>query len=100
VKPVLHVVMQVVEVYERSFPQVIVGEVELAHLGGQDGLRGGRQRGVAHSQRLVVREVARLLLWRECVAAQVHREDEISLLDDLLAIEVKVREVQEQGVLI
>ncbi len=30
----------------------------------------------------------------------MHREDEISLLDDLLAIEVKVREVQEQGVLV
>ena len=36
----------------------------------------------------------------ERVAAQVHREDEVGLLDDLLAIEVKVREVQEQGVLV
>src|SRR6266699_4228967 len=92
--------MQVLEVYERGLAQVIVGEVELAHLGGEDGLRGGRQRGVAHGQRLVVREVARLLLWRERVAAQLHREDEVGLLDNLLAIEVKVWEVQEQGILV
>ena len=30
----------------------------------------------------------------------MHREDEVGLLDDLLAIEIKVREVQEQGVLV
>src|SRR5690242_17651470 len=44
VDPVLHVVMQVVEVYERSFTEVIVGELELAHLGSQDSLCAGRQR--------------------------------------------------------
>src|SRR5207248_1614778 len=82
------------------FTEVIIGEVELAYLRGQNCLRGGRQRGVAHGQRLVVREVARLLFWREHVAAQMHSEDEVGLLDDLLAIEVKVREVQEQRVLV
>src|SRR5258708_19947496 len=92
--------MQVVEIYERSFTQVIIGELELAHLGSQDSLCGSRQRGVAHGQRLIVREVARLLLWRERVAAQVHGEDEVGLFDDLLAIEVKVREMQEQRVLV
>ena len=74
--------------------------MELPHLGSDNGLCGGRQRGVAHGQRLVVCEIARLLLLRESVAAQVHSEDEIGLLDDLLAIEVKVREVQEQRVLV
>ena len=74
--------------------------MELAHLGGQHGLRGSRQRGVAHGQRLIVREVARFLLWRERVAVQLHRQDEVGLFDYLLTIEVKVVEVQEQRVLI
>ena len=98
--PVPHIVRQVVQVYERRLAQVVVGELELAHFGGEHCLYACRQRGVAHGQRLIVREVARLLLWRERVAAQVHGEDEVGLFDDLLAIEVKVREVQEQGVLV
>src|SRR5437588_2340657 len=92
--------MQVVQVYERRLAQVIVGKLDLAHLGSEDGLYGGRQRGIAYGKRLVVCEVARLLLWSERVAAQVHRQDKVGLLDDLLAIEIKVREVQQQGVLL
>ena len=48
---------------------------------------------------LVVVEVARLLLVGEGVAAQVHRQHEVGLLDDLLAVQVEVREVQQQRVL-
>jgi len=91
---------QVVQVHERRFGQVVIGEIELAYFSGEDGLYGCRQRGVAHGQRLVVREVARLLLCRERVAAHEHRENEVRLLDHLLAIEVKVRKVQKQGMLV
>ena len=100
VESVPRVLCYVMQIYERGLAQVVVGELELAHLGSKDGLRGCRQRGVAYSDRLVVCEVARLLLWRERIATQMHREDEVGLLDNLLAIEVKVREVQEQGVLV
>src|SRR5260370_31297308 len=55
---------------------------------------------MAPGQRRVVREVARLLLDAEDLAAQVHRQDEVCLFDDLLAIEVEVGEVQEQRVLV
>ena len=69
-------------------------------LGCDHRLRAGRQRRVANGQRLVVGEVARLLLVGERVAAPVQREHEVGLLDDLLAVEVEVREVQEQRVLV
>ena len=49
---------------------------------------------------LVVGEVARLLLVGERVAEDVQREHEVGLLDDLLAVEVEVGEVQEQRVLL
>src|SRR6266487_1942264 len=98
--PVPRVMLQVVEIHERSIGKVVVGEVELTHLGSEDGLCACRQRGGAHSQRLVVREVARLLLRRESLTAQMHRKNEIGMLEDLLAIEVKVRGMQEQRVLV
>ena len=37
---------------------------------------------------------------RERVAAQVHRQHEVGLLDDLLAVQVEVGEVQQQRVLL
>ena len=80
--------------------EVVVGEFEMPDLGGDHRLRAGRQRRVAHRDRLVVREVARLLLEREGVAPQVHRQHEVGLLDDLLAVEVEVREVEQQRVLV
>ena len=95
-----HVVLQVVEIHERRFAEVIVGELELPHLGSDDRLRGRRKRRIAHGQRLVVRKVARLLLGGERVASQLHREHEVGLLDDLLAIKIEVRKVQQQWVLI
>ena len=64
----------------------------MADLGGDHRLRAGRQRRIAHGERLVVGEVARLLLVGEGVAAEVQREHEVGLLDDLLAVEVEVRD--------
>ena len=61
--------------------------------------RNAPLQGVVGELELLPR-VARLLLWGERVATQVHREDEVGLLDDLLVIEVEVWEVQEQGVLV
>ena len=86
------------QVHQRGLAEVVVGELEVADLGGDDRLRARRQRRVAHGERLVVGEVARLLLGGERVAAQVHRQHEVGLLDHLLAVEVEVREVQQQRV--
>ena len=100
VQAVAGVVLEVVEVHQRRLAEVVVGELEVADLGRDHRLRARRERRVAHGQRLVVGEVARLLLVGEGVAAQVQREHEVGLLDDLLAVEVEVREVQQQRVLV
>ena len=50
---------QVVQVDERRLAEVVVGEVEVADLGGDDRLDRRRQRRVADGDRLVVLEVAR-----------------------------------------
>ena len=89
--------LQVVEVHENGSAQVVVGELEVSHLGGDDRLGARRERGVAQGPRLVVGEVARLLVVGERVAAQVERKDEVGLLDDLLAIELEVREMEEKA---
>src|SRR5579872_1698352 len=94
------IVFQVVEVHERGLAQVVVGELELAHLGGNNGLSGGRQRGVTHSNRFIVCEVALLLFKRESVTTEMHGEDEVCLFDDLFAVKVEIREMQEQRVLV
>src|SRR2546430_8782522 len=49
----------------------------------------------AHGQRLVVGEVPRLLLGGERVAAQLHGEHHVGLLDDLLAVQLEVRRSEE-----
>ena len=84
----------------RSLAEVVVGELEVADLGCHDRLGGGGQRGVSYGECLVVGEVPGLLLLAERIAEDVHREHEVGLLDDLLAVEVEVREVQEQGILL
>jgi len=76
----------------------VVGEVEVADLGRGDRLTARRQRRVAHGDRVVVVEVAELLLGGERVAEQVGRIDQVGLLDDLFAVEVVVRIVQQQRV--
>ena len=56
------VVLEVAEVHQRGLAEVVVGQLEVADLGRDDGLDARRQRRVADGQRLVVGEVARLLL--------------------------------------
>ena len=100
VQPVAGVVLEVLEIDQGGFGEVVVGQLEVPDLGRDDRLGAGRQRGVAHGQRLVVGEVAGLLLGAEGVSAQVQGEHEVGLLDHLLAIEVEVGEVQQQRVLL
>ena len=92
------VVLEIVEVHQRGLAEVVVCELHVPDLGRDHGLRAGRERRVAHGDRLVVVEVARLLLVAEGVAAPVEREHEVGLLHDLLAVEVEVREVEQQRV--
>ena len=54
--------LEVVQVHERGLGEVVVGELEVADLGGDHRLGAGRERRVADGERLVVLEVARLLL--------------------------------------
>ncbi len=98
VQAVADVAVEVVQVRERGLRPVVVGEVEVPYLGGDHRLRGGRQRGVPHRPRLVVGEVAGLLLGRERVAAHVHGQHQVGLLDDLRPVELEVRVVEQQGV--
>ena len=100
VQPVGGVVVAVAQVHQRGLGQVVGGQVEMPDLGGDDGLGAGRQRRVAHGQRLVVVEGARLLGQRERVAGPVQREHEVGLLDHLAAVEVEVGHVQQQRVLV
>ena len=62
VEAVAAVVLEVVEVHQRRLAEVVVGELEVPGLRRHHRLHAGRERGVAHGQRLVVGEVARLLL--------------------------------------
>ena len=57
---VARVAREVVQVHERGLREVVVGELEVADLGGDHRLAAGRERGVADRQRLVVLEVTRL----------------------------------------
>ena len=98
VQPVPRVVLEIVQVHQRGLGEVVVREFQVAGLGGEDGLGARRQRRVAHRQRLVVGEGARLVLGGERVAAPVHREDQVGLLDHLLAVDVEVRRVQQERV--
>ena len=56
------VAREVVQVDEGRLAEVLVGEVEMPDLGGDDRLDRRRQRRVAHRDGLVVVEVAPLLL--------------------------------------
>src|SRR5919108_3457579 len=67
--PVAGVALEVVEIHQRGLTEVVVGKLHMADLGGEDGLRAGRQRRVAHGPLLVVLEVAGLLLSGKRVAA-------------------------------
>src|SRR6478752_2777641 len=69
VHAVAGVLLQVVQIHQRGLAEVVVGELEVTDLGGDDGLGAGGERRVAHGQPFVVGEVARLLLGCERVAA-------------------------------
>ena len=85
--PSTHVVVEVAQVHERGFRQVVVGQVEVPDLGRHHGLDARGQRRVAHRQALVVLEVASLLLGSERIATQVERQHEVRLLDHLPAVQ-------------
>jgi hypothetical protein len=93
VEALVGVLVQVVQVERRRFGQVVGGELELSHLSGDDRLRGRGERRVAHRERLLVRERARLLPRGERLVREVQRQHEIRLLHDLLAVQIEVREV-------
>src|SRR5882672_4540872 len=95
-----HVVLEVAQVHQRRLAEVVVRELEVADLGRDDRLRARRKRRVAHGDGFVIGEVPRLLLVGECVPSEMHRQHEVCLLDDLLAIEVEVGEVKEERVLV
>ena len=96
VQAVAGVLHQVAEVHPGGLAEVVVGELDVPDLRRDDRLGARAQRAVAHRDRLVVGEVARLLLVAEAVAAQVEREHEVGLLDHLRAVELVVRDVQQQ----
>src|SRR5439155_27039600 len=100
VNAVARVVLEVMEIHERGLSEVVVGELEVPDLRCDYRLRAGRERGVADGQGLVVGEISGLFLIGEGVATPVQREHEVGLLENLLAVEVEVGEVQEQWVLI
>ena len=58
VQPVGGIAREVVEVDERRLAKVVVGEIEVTDLGGDDAWMARRQRRVAHGDALVVVEVA------------------------------------------
>ena len=92
--------VQVVEIDERRLGGVVEREPQVAGVGRGDRLGARGQRRVANGDALVVVEVARPLLGRELIGEELHREHEVRLLDDLLAIEIEVGEVQHQRILI
>ena len=72
----------------------------MTDLGSENSLRDARQGRVAHGQRFVVVEVPAFLFRVELVRTQVHRQHQVGLFGDLLAVEVEVRHVLEQRVLV
>ena len=72
----------------------------MADLGGDDRLHARRQRRVVGGDRVVVVEVAALLLTREALGAQVHREHHVGLLQHLEAVDHERVVVEQQGVVV
>ena len=93
------VLLQVVDVHQRGFAEIVVREPQMPDLGRDDRLAARRQGRVAHRQRFAVLEVPRLVPMIEGVAAQVQRQHQVRLLDHLLAVQLEVGEVQQQRVL-
>ena len=100
VHAVAGVLFQVLQVHQRGLAQVVEGEGEVTGLGRDDRLGAGRQRGVAHGERFVVGEIPPLLLRGEVGVAQLHREHQVGLFDDLLAVQVEVGVVEQQRIVV
>ena len=98
VQAVAGVVMDVVQVDKGRFVGIVVRQLEMTDLGTDDRLHVRRQRRVAHGSRLVVVDVAGLVRVAEAVPERAHRELEVGLLDDLAAIQLEVRHVQQQWI--
>ena len=99
VQAVFGVVVQVAQVDQRGLVGVVVGELEMADLRAHHRLGARRQRRVPGRAPLVVVDVAGHLLGRERVAAPVHRQHQVGLLDDLRRIQPNVGLVQQQRIL-
>ncbi len=95
---VVGVQLEIVKIHERGLGEVVIGTVDVAHLGRDDRLGGRCERRIAHRERLVVVEVAPLLFGRERITAQVQGEHQVGLLDDLLAVQLEIGMVQEERV--
>ena len=91
------VLVEVGQVDVQRLPEVVHRRLVVAHLGGDDRLHDGRQRGVAGRDRVVVLEVGLLLLGREPVAVEEHRQHDVGLLEHLEAVDDQRVVVQEQG---
>src|SRR5215213_10112219 len=74
------VARSVMQVDEGRLEEVLVRQVEVSDLGGDNRLDRRRQRRIAHRDGLVVVKIAPLLLGGEMVAAEVERQDEVGLL--------------------
>src|SRR5438067_11790954 len=98
--PVSRIVLQVLQVQQGSLDEIVVRKVQVANFRGDDGLGPVRQRRITHGQTLVIRKVASLLLGAEGVATKVHREHQVGLLDDLSSIQLEIRRVKQQRILI
>jgi hypothetical protein len=100
VDPVGAVVLEVPQIHLGGLVDIVVGELQLADLGGGHRLDGGRQRRVTYRPPLVVVDVARLVLVVEAVAEPVLGQQQVGLLDHLAAVQVEVGRVQQQRVLV
>ena len=88
------------EVDEQRLAEVLHGQLVVTDLGRRHRLHARRQRRVAGRDRVVVVEVAALLLERELVAAQDHRQHDVGLLEHLVAVDHERVEVEQQRVLL
>ena len=100
VDAVAGVAVGVGEVDEQRLAEVADGELVVADLRRRHRLDARRQRRVAGRDRVVVVEVAALLLERELVAAQHHRQHHVGLLEHLVAVDHERVVVQQQRVLV
>ncbi len=98
--PVAGVVSHVGQVHEQRQAKVGHRPFLLTDLGGDDAVHGRRQRRVAGGERVVVVEVAPLLGEGELVAQEEHRQHDVGLLEDLVAVDHQRVVVKQQRIVI